>query len=68
MDEDIFNMEVRRFLKQLGVTSQREIEKAVRAAIADGRLTPADRVQVKATITSDAVALDHVVTAELALR
>ncbi len=31
MNEDALNMEIRKFLKQVGVTSQREIEKAVRA-------------------------------------
>ncbi len=67
MDEDVFNMEVRRFLKQLGVTSQREIEQAVRAALRDGRLTASDRVRVKATVTIDGLDLDHVVAAELAL-
>ncbi len=38
MNEDTFNIEVRKFLKQLGVTSQREIESAVRRAVEAGRL------------------------------
>ena len=38
MNEDVFNTTIRKFLKTLGVTAQREIEKAVRAALADGRL------------------------------
>ena len=33
MNEDVFNMSLRKFLKKVGVTSQREIEKAVRAAL-----------------------------------
>ena len=41
MNEDNFNMSIRKFLKTVGVTSQREIEQAVRAAVADGRLTGA---------------------------
>ncbi len=36
MDQDIFNMEVRKFLKKVGVTSQREIEQSVRQAIESG--------------------------------
>jgi hypothetical protein len=32
MDEDVFNLELRKFLKRFGVTAQREIEKAVAAA------------------------------------
>ena len=39
MNEDAFNMSIRKFLKTVGVTSQREIEQAVRAALADGRVS-----------------------------
>ncbi len=38
MDEDTFNKEIRSFLKKVGITSQREIEKAVRERVDDGRL------------------------------
>lgn len=38
MNEDVFNTTIRKFLKHVGVTSQREIEKAVRDALADGKL------------------------------
>lgn len=38
MDEDTFNKTLRSFLKRVGVTSQREIEKAVRERVDDGRL------------------------------
>jgi hypothetical protein len=38
MNEDVFNMSVRKFLKKVGVTSQREIEEAVRLAVGSGRL------------------------------
>jgi len=38
MDEDRFNKEIRSFLKKVGITSQREIEKAVRSQVEDGRL------------------------------
>jgi hypothetical protein len=40
MNEDALNMSTRKFLKTLGVTSQREIEKAVRAAAEAGTLPP----------------------------
>ena len=39
MDEDSFNMSLRKFLKKVGVTSQREIERAVHEALAAGRRT-----------------------------
>ena len=38
MNEDIFNASIRKFLKMLGVSAQREIEKAVRQALAEGKL------------------------------
>jgi hypothetical protein len=56
MDEDRFNIELRKFLKQVGVTSQREIEKAVRESGASGRA-----IRVKMVLTSDDVPLNHVV-------
>jgi hypothetical protein len=38
MNEDALNVSVRKFLKKVGVTSQREIEQAVRTAVSSGRL------------------------------
>ena len=57
MDEDVFNMQVRKFLKQVGVNAQREIETAVRAALADGRLKGDEKLAAKATISLDALGL-----------
>lgn len=55
MDEDRFNIEVRKFLKQVGVTSQREIEKAVR----DNGVTGTMRVRM--VLTSPDAPLQHVI-------
>jgi hypothetical protein len=38
LDEEKFNLEIRKFLKVVGITSQREIEQAIREAVAAGRL------------------------------
>ena len=38
MDEDNLNIEIRKFLKKVGITSQREIEKFIRNSIANGSL------------------------------
>ena len=51
MDEDALNMSVRKYLKKLGVTSQREIETAVRERVADGRLRGDESLDVTATIS-----------------
>jgi hypothetical protein len=59
MDEDRFNMSVRKFLKMVGVTSQREIENAVHEAVKAGRLRGDETVRAKVTLTIEAVGLKH---------
>jgi hypothetical protein len=51
MDEEVFNLEVRKFLKRFGVTAQREIEKAVDAALQSRSLTGTEVLKVDATLT-----------------
>ena len=58
MSEDGFNMSLRKFLKTVGVTSQQEIEAAVRRARAAGEL-PDGPVTARAVITIDAIGLRH---------
>jgi hypothetical protein len=67
MDEDRFNMEVRKFLKVVGVTSQREIEKAVRAAIDAKRLTGRETLKAKVVLTLEGVELSETIEGEIAL-
>jgi ribosomal protein L1 len=57
MNEDVFNMSLRKFLKKVGVTSQREIEKAVRAAIASGRLSGTEKLDVVVSLKVDGLDL-----------
>lgn len=47
MNDETFNTSVRKFLKTVGVTSQQELEKAVNAAVASGRLKGNEEVGVK---------------------
>ena len=51
MDDDQFNMNIRQFLKKVGITSQREIEGAVRDAVANGRLGGDETLGVKVTLS-----------------
>jgi hypothetical protein len=51
MNEDVFNNSIRKFLKTVGVTSQREIEKAVRAGIESGRLKGKETLPAKVVLT-----------------
>ena len=68
MNEETFNMSIRKFLKQVGVTSQREIETAVRAAIAAGRLKGTEKLEARVVLTIPSIGLNKTIgeTIELA--
>ncbi len=59
MSDEAFNMSMRKFLKQVGVTSQQEIEKAIRAA------KPGASVKAKVVLTIEEVGLEHTVEGEI---
>ena len=63
MDEQRFNMSMRRFLKEVGVTSQQAIERVVR----EGELGGEGKLKVKMTLTAESAPLDHVVEGEIDL-
>jgi len=67
MDEEVFNMSVRRFLKKLGVTAQREIELAVREHLEGGDLQGDETLGATATITVEGLSHDVVVTGTISL-
>lgn len=67
MNDDRFNMEVRKFLKKVGVTSQREIEGAVRDALSAGRLTGGERLKARMTLTIDELGLSADIDGEISL-
>ena len=67
MNEDLFNASLRKFLKKVGITSQREIEMAVRDAIKAGRLTGHEKLAAKMVLTLGGVSLTHEVTDEIEL-
>ncbi|KPK60961.1 MAG: hypothetical protein AMJ59_02985 [Gammaproteobacteria bacterium SG8_31] len=66
VDEERLNLEIRKFLKNVGVTSQREIEKAVRAAAGAGSLGP-DGVQARVTLEIPELNLVHVIEHRLSV-
>ena len=62
MDEEKFNISMRKFLKQVGVTSQREIEELVRTrGLTNGKL------KVRMVLTAENADLNHVVEGEIDL-
>ena len=67
MDEEAFNLSVRRFLKKLGVTSQREIELAVRERLDAGALSGDETLEARAVVTVEGLEREIVVTGEIAL-
>ncbi len=67
MDDDSFNMTMRKFLKRVGVTSQQQIEEAVRSGLANGTLT-GGAVTARVVLTIDGLAVEHVVEGEIALK
>jgi hypothetical protein len=67
MNEDVFNNSLRKFLKKVGVTSQREIEKAVRDAVASGRLKGNEKLPAKMVLTIGGIGLSHEIDDEIEL-
>jgi len=67
MNEDVINMEIRKFLKKVGITSQREIEKALQAASGSGTLPGSEPVAVSITLEMPAAGLVHKVEGTIAL-
>ena len=50
MDEEVFNISIRKFLKMVGVSSQRDIEQAVAKAVAEGAITGTETFAAKVTL------------------
>ncbi len=67
MNEEIFNMSIRKFLKTVGVRSQTEIEHAVAKAVADGKLKGNEAFPARAQITIDAIGLNLTLDGEIRL-
>ncbi|MFT5509026.1 MAG: hypothetical protein ACI89J_002103 [Hyphomicrobiaceae bacterium] len=63
MDQEKFNLSMRKFLKQVGVTSQQQIEDAVR----NNDLTGKTQLKVKVVLTAEDTGLNHVVEGEIDL-
>ena len=58
---------IRKFLKTLGVSAQREIEKAVRQAVADGKLKGNREISRQATVTLGGLSFSHEINGEIEL-
>jgi len=67
MNEDKFNMEIRKFLKQVGVTSQREIEHTVMKAVEAGKLSGSESFEIKMTLEAPSINLNHCVKGKITM-
>jgi hypothetical protein len=67
MNEDKLNVSLRKFLKTVGVTSQREIEKAIRDAVQSGKLKGNEKLPAKVVLTVGGVGLNYEVKGDLEL-
>jgi len=67
MNPESFNMSIRKFLKSVGVQSQREIENAVEQAIAAGKLKGGETLPAKMTLTIDGLALAVTIDGRISL-
>ncbi|HMB48624.1 MAG TPA: DUF6494 family protein [Afifellaceae bacterium] len=61
--QEAFNMSMRKFLKQVGVTSQREIERLVD----DSQLRGKGKLPVRIVLTAEGTDLEHIVEGEIDL-
>ncbi|MCH7478763.1 MAG: hypothetical protein IIA14_11780 [SAR324 cluster bacterium] len=67
MNEEVFNTQVRRFLKEVGITSQRELEQAVQNAVKAGRLKGDEKLKARMVFTVEGLDLHHEVDGEISL-
>lgn len=67
MNEDTFNMSIRKFLKKVGVTSQREIEHAVQEAVAAGRIAGDAKLKARVLLSIDGVGLEVPIEGDIEL-
>ena len=59
MDEEILNLEIRKYLKNVGITSQREIEKKIRDAIETETIKGNEELKVEMTLNIEKISLEH---------
>jgi len=67
MDEKIFNLEVRKFLKNFGITAQSEIEKKVRDALNNGSIKTNEILEVEANLIINKINLNHKISGTIKL-
>ncbi|MFP6748026.1 MAG: DUF6494 family protein [Alphaproteobacteria bacterium] len=67
MGDEKFNMEIRKFLKKVGVGSQREIEQAVKAALDGATLSGGETLHARMRLQIDEIGLDVTIEGDIAI-
>ena len=67
MNEDTFNMQLRKFLKKVGITSQREVEQAVRDALDSGAIRGDESLQASMVLKLPQIGLEVTITDAITL-
>jgi len=67
MNQEQFNLDLRKFLKRFGISAQREIEEAVRKGLADGSLTGAETLKARARLEIEDRQVDLVIEEDIHL-
>ena len=67
MNEDTFNLQIRKFLKKVGISSQREIETAVRSAIESGAISGNGKLHATVTLRVPEVGIELDIADDIAL-
>ena len=67
MNEDTFNLQIRKFLKKVGITSQREIEAAVRKAVETGAISGTAKLHATVTLRVPKVGIEVDIEDDIAL-
>ena len=68
MDEEVFNLSIRKFLKMVGIGSQREIERAVAQALANGAIAGSERFPARMTLVVKDLSIDISFDGEIKLQ
>jgi hypothetical protein len=67
MNEDVFNLEIRKFLKMVGINAQRDIEKVVRESIRNGTLSGEEKLVTTMTLEIPALGMTRRIEGTVAL-
>ena len=68
MDEDNLNLEIRKFLKQVGISSQREIENYIRKKFSEGSIKTGGSIKVSMNLSSEDGELNHSIKEDIKIK